>query len=442
MKIKIIGAGLSGLFTAYYLQKLIPPGSRAVQIEIFDYQPESTENASTISLAWLNSAYPCDGKIDQRVSAYDEFRLASLHAWNLVKESLANDGITGEMASDLKPIKIDDQFINSMYVFFNPAQQDEFMQMIDRLKAYQRSYQANDVAKEKLVEHFPLLDNLAKDIRICNISKELLVNPYILRRQLITYLQKNQVIFHWGVPVSAEDIAADPKSNWIVAAGNGSPPLLKNTKLDQIDFIKDSVAEVIYCKLTHPVDLKGKVFHIAPTDTTPGFHLRNNDNDMTTLKIVIDYDARKENDLDKNAQAIFRLLQLGVKSYQCINTIKRPLTKDGRPLVEMNLGRNINIHFVMGHNLYSIASVLYPAFAGNVAFMINKSSNKLIFLPIGYSKKLVPFSLSDRFPPRLRFNTVSSNPTTKEYGLFVQNKKQMVQRHEKHFENRNHLAKL
>jgi len=399
LHIKIVGAGLSGLLIAYHLKKLIPQESDVVQVEIFDNQSKSTDIASTISMAWLNSAYPCSDQYDQSARLYDQFRIDALKAWNTLNESLMKDGILDIVASQKEAVEINSDLINSLYVFFNENEQREFVDMVRRLNDISDTYQVKRISQETIEPYFPFLAHFPPYF-LHNIASESLVNPYHLRTQLINYLQHANVTFHWETVISPEQMQFEPTTHWILAAGNGCLDLVKNTRLDGIQFVKDSVAEVIYCSLSTPLDLKGKVFHIGPSQTTPGFHLRNNEQDLSKIKIVIDYDTRKEGSLNENAQAIFTLLRLPVASYQCTNTIRRPMTPDGRPLIEMSLGNHHNIHMVYGHNLYSIAP-LYRTFSQNVAAAINQKQP--VFLPVPYHSELEQFSLAGRqFRSKLR----------------------------------------
>ena len=390
MKIKIIGAGLSGVLTAYHLLKCIPKDNKNIQIEINDKCCEFKENASTLSLAWLNAAYPSYDENEHDRSQYDRYRLEALRSWPSLLDDLKHDGIDGVLESDLE------QSIHSLYVFFNQQQENEFIQMSSRLKQYDDHYQASFVPNKDLAKDFTFIDALPKDIRIFNMANERLINPRALISQLITFLKNSGVLFSWETSVTSEMILSEPYTHWIIAAGDGCLPLLNYTKFKDVAFRKQSVAEVIHCDLSSPLNLKRKVFHFETTNSTPGFHLRNDDNNINRLKIIIDYDRNNKDSLNAKALSIFQLLHIQVSQYDCLNTMVRPMTYDGRPLVETELGDKQNIHLIYGHNLYSNAAKIYFDFAKNIAFAIN-SHHENIFHPVGHTFALKQFSFANRF---------------------------------------------
>lgn len=370
-RMNIIGSGIAGLFTAYYLCKSLPEAN----IEIYDSQDKWANNATTNSLAWLNAIYPSKDSAKHR---YDQYRVEAIQAWQALLNDLAKDGITEIASSQQLNFKIQEQEINSLHVFFNSKQEIEHINNHKRLEQHADNLQTNKIEKAELEEYFPFLANLPDQIIIHNVAYEQLINPNILRMKLINFLEKNNVTFHWNTAATPEMIQADPNAHWVIAAGAGCLPLVKNTntKLKEIPFHENSIAELIYCNLAWPLDLKGKVLHFYASDTTPSFHLRNDENNINKLKIVIARQGGKTASLEKIAEAIFNLLQIQVNNYYCTDTVIRPVTQDTRPLVEMKLGEHKNIHIIYGHSLFTNAAKIFPSFANH---LVNILRNKAVY---------------------------------------------------------------
>lgn len=395
--IKIIGSGISGLLTAYHLQKLTKD-SKDIHIEIYDQHDKKTENASTYSLAWINAVYPSK---DMKNDSYDIFRLKSIDAWKNLNEQFKKDGIKHTFASDQQCIKINDKKINALSVFFDKKHESDFVELNARLKKYSDSYHTESIPQTTTAAIFPFIGQLHKTLQIQNASEEQLVNPKLLRAQLIDFLEQKGIHFHWNSVVTSETIDSEPNTQWVLAAGDGCLPLVKNTKLAQLKFYEKSLADIIQCTLTAPLDLKGKVFYFASTDNTPSFHLRNDELNPNRLTIIVASQGGKSKNLNKDAQAIFNLLKIKIKDYICIDDVVRPITPDGRPLVEMQLGKNKNIHMVYGHSLYSNGAKLFIEFSKNIAHFINENqltkSEKPSFVHVQISSELEQFDATDRF---------------------------------------------
>src|SRR5579862_4765731 len=195
-QINIVGSGLAGLLTTYFLLKNHPRPEN-LTIKIFDSQSKFADNASTNSLAWLNVSYPSksipgNGQNGEMHEAYDKFRSESLQAWEGLIKELANDGITQISATQKERIHIQAQDINSLHVFFDAKQEQEYLKRISRTSVPQ----SNKISEQaELAAYFPFISHLAKDIIIYNSPDEQLLNPNMLRMQLINHLEKNKVEF-------------------------------------------------------------------------------------------------------------------------------------------------------------------------------------------------------------------------------------------------------
>lgn len=392
-RINIVGAGISGLLTAYYLQKILI-NKDLVSIEIYDSLDESGENASTNSLAWLNTIYPSK---DQKPEAYDQFRIASIANWITLDEDLKKDGISQLFSTGLHHIEINQNKINSLYIFFNENQENDFVNIASRLQQHTDQFQPQKISPFDLSPHFPFINQLPKDITIRNMSNEHLINFKKLRNQLIPFLKKSGIIFHWKHPVSPDMIQSQPHTEWILAAGNGCIPLINQTTLENIKFSEQNLADVIHCTLEQPLDLMGKVFHFEASNMTPAFHLRNDENDINKLKIIVTRQAGKSLDLELTAQSIFKLLQVNAIECTCNDKVERPITPDSKPLIETKLGGNENIHIVYGHSLFTNGAKLFAHFVNNLAITFNENSQFLLFNVLNSSSDLTQFSSNERF---------------------------------------------
>lgn len=366
----IVGAGIAGLLTAYHLTKRSP----TIQIEIYEAQNQYANNASTYSLAWVNVVYPCKTNDINKQLHYDIVRLESLEKWQDLNEALKADGIEGVLSTEEQAIKIDHQLINSVSVFFDSEQVKKFTEEQERLKIVNHRYKHYELAKSDLLNDFPFLTFLPDSVKILNCPKDQLVNIKNLREGLIHYLQRQRVTFHWESTITSEMMAKDSGITWVVAAANGHLELTKHTQIEKLNYPDSSMADVITCTLVKPLDLKGKVFHFSASAQTPSFHLRNDDDSVDHLKIIVMRQQEKRLALDLCAKQIFNLLQITPINVNCNNQVERPNTLDGMPLVEFGLGQHKNIHVVYGHSLYSNAATLFPEFADQLIKIIQNQN--------------------------------------------------------------------
>lgn len=388
IEIKIIGTGISGLLAAYNLEKLLNDHQN-VKIVIYDSnKDEFVDNTTTHSLAWLNAIYPSK----DNHFGFDMYRLRSLQAWKTLIKDLSKDGIAGISAEKQQQITIDGQPISSVYVFNNAEQQANFNMMSKRLQSESHQYLPTSISGSKLSLHFPFLSALNKNenIKICNVANEQIINPKALRTGLIHYLNSKGIQFHWNTVVTTEMMQSESNTYWVVAAGIGSDSLVKGTALENLQFSDSGLADVIYCTLEQPLHLNSVVFHFAASDLIPGFRVRNDETDPYKLKILVEFPPGKPGNLDNAAKDILKILGVTVKQMRCDNTIGRPQTKDGRPVIEIG-----KISTIYGHGLFSSA-VLFYDFAKNLADRINQEQKKGVFMSGGYHD-LSAFSSAGRF---------------------------------------------